>query len=182
MEILNQNNNFENSENETAQKFDRIKIGKQINKFKNKKNIEIRKVFFKNREIKMHIAFFTFSFLYIFIMFYFMYDSIYIFLFTILFLSIYGYILVKHRWFLNKGFLKYKNEKMTFNYNNEFDEINYSDILKVEKEKSFFSGISFFIYSKEDKKVKIKFNFYNYDDVTIFEDKLKNKNILINNL
>ena len=109
MEILNQNNNFENSENETAQKFDRIKIGKQINKFKNKKNIEIRKVFFKNREIKMHIAFFTFSFLYIFIMFYFMYDSIYIFLFTILFLSIYGYILVKHRWFLNKGFLKYKN-------------------------------------------------------------------------
>lgn len=56
------------------------------------------------------------------------------------------------------------------------------DISKVEKEKSFVSGTTFFIYKKEDKKAKIKFNFYNYKDVKIFEDKLRNKNISVYNL
>ena len=38
------------------------------------------------------------------------------------------------------------------------------------------------LYKKEDKKAKIKFNFYNYKDVKIFEDKLRNKNISVYNL
>ena len=115
-------------------------------------------------------------------MFYLMFDSIFLSLFIVIALSIYGYILIKHRWFLNKGTIKYCNEKMIFAYNNSPNEINYSDIFRIEKEQSFISGTSFFIYTKEDRKAKIKFNFYNYKDVKIFEDKLRNKNISVYNL
>ena len=111
-------------------------------------------------------------------------DYFYIFLslFIVIALSIYGYILIKHRWFLNKGTIKYCNEKMIFAYNNSPNEINYSDIFRIEKEQSFISGTSFFIYTKEDRKAKIKFNFYDDIDTMDFEDKLKNKNISIHNL
>ncbi|XQC05578.1 hypothetical protein ACOAJ8_00070 [Arcobacter cryaerophilus gv. pseudocryaerophilus] len=153
----------------------------------------IRKVFFKNREIiKISAILFplllsvsfaiSFGFEEIFLYFGLPYNKFIFFIFYVLSFAIYFYFLIRFRWFLDKGFLKYENAKMIFNYNNEFEEINYSDIHKVEKEKSFITGTTFFIYKKEDKKAKIKFNFYNYKDVKIFEDKLINKNIIVDNL
>ena len=153
----------------------------------------IRKVFFKNREIiKISAILFplilsvslaiSFGFEGIFLYFGLPYNKFIFFIFYILSFAIYFYFLIRFRWFLDKGFIKYEDEKILLTYNNEFEEINYLDISKVEKEKSFVSGTTFFIYKKEDKKAKIKFNFYNYKDVKIFEDKLRNKNISVYNL
>ena len=151
-----------NSTNNTVADFNNAQINNPIFILKQEK-IKIRKIFFTNREIKLNSIFFICSLLFSFIMFYLMFDSIFLSLFIVIALSIYGYILIKHRWFLNKGTIKYCNEKMIFAYNNSPNEINYSDIFRIEKEQSFISGTSFFIYTKEDRKAKIKFNFY--DDI-----------------
>ncbi|WP_418180471.1 hypothetical protein ACNSOL_10875 [Aliarcobacter lanthieri] len=158
-----------------------------------KEDINIRKVFYKNREIiKISAILFplilyisittSFGFEEIFLYFSLPYNKFIFFISYVLFFIVFFYFLIRHRWLLDKGFLKYENEKILFTYNNEFEEINYLDISKVEKEKSFIIGTTFFIYTKNDKKSKIKFNFYNYKDVLTFEDKLKNKNIPIDNL
>jgi len=170
-----------NSTNNTVADFNNAQINNPIFILKQEK-IKIRKIFFTNREIKLNSIFFICSLLFSFIMFYLMFDSIFLSLFIVIALSIYGYILIKHRWFLNKGTIKYCNEKKIFAYNNSPNEINYSDIFRIEKEQSFISGTSFFIYTKEDRKAKIKFNFYDDIDTMDFEDKLKNKNISIHNL
>ena len=153
----------------------------------------IRKVFFKNREIiKISAILFplilsvslaiSFGFEGIFLYFGLPYNKFIFFISYILFFIIYFYFLIRHRWLLDKGTLEYKDNKIIFYYNQEFEEINYLDISKVEKGKSFIIGTTFFIYKKDDKKAKIKFNFYKYKDVKIFEDKLRNKNITVDNL
>ncbi|MDN5054320.1 hypothetical protein [Aliarcobacter butzleri] len=158
-----------------------------------KEDINIRKVFYKNREIiKISAILFplilyvsvatSFGFEEIFLYFSLPYNKFIFFISYVLFFIVYFYFLIKYRWLLDKGTLKYKDEKILFTYNNEFEEINYLDISKVEKEKSFIIGTTFFIYTKNNEKAKIKFNFYNYEDVLTFEDKLKNKNISIDNL
>ena len=45
-------------------------------------------------------------------MYYLMFDSISISLFIVLSLSFYGYVLVKHRWFVDEGTLEYYNKKI----------------------------------------------------------------------
>ncbi|MFW3441026.1 hypothetical protein ACN9J6_05740 [Aliarcobacter butzleri] len=153
----------------------------------------IRKVFFKNREIiKTSAILFSlvlylsvtisFGFEEIFLYFSLPYNKFVFCISYVLFFIVYFYFLIRHRWLLDKGTLEYKDNKIMLYYNQEFEEINYLDISKVEKEKSFIIGTTFFIYTKNDKKSKIKFNFYNYEDVLTFEDKLKNKNISIDNL
>ncbi|RBQ27949.1 hypothetical protein [Aliarcobacter vitoriensis] len=190
--------NLQNSKNETVADFRNAQINNPIFIFfssitNTKEDINIRKVFYKNREIiKISAILFplilyvsvttSFGFEEIFLYFSLPYNKFIFFISYVLFFIVYFYFLIRHRWLLDKGFLKYENEKILFTYNNEFEEINYLDISKVEKEKSFVSGITFFIYTKNDKKPKIKFNFYNYKNVLTFEDKLKNKNISIDNL
>lgn len=184
---------LKNSTNNTVADFTDAQIDNQIILLKQEiiqnikleikqEKIEIRRIFFTNREIKIYTIFFLCSLLLIFLMYYLMFDSISISLFIVLSLSFYGYVLVKHRWFVDEGTLEYYNKKMSFSYDGKFNEINYSNIFRIEKEKSFIRGMSFFIYSKENKEATIKFNSHDATNIMNFENKMKNKNISINNL
>lgn len=183
--------NLTNSQNETVVDFKNATIEnpvfifppedekKKFEEFKeSRKDIRIRKINYTNKETKIFTTIIIGLILYPPIIFYYGLNSISISISILIFFVFYFTSLIIHRWFLDKGFLKYKKEKIVLTYNNIFEEINYSDISKIKKEKSFISGTSFFLYTRDDEKAKIKFNFYNYSDVMDFENKLEKESYI----
>ena len=159
--------NLTNSQNETVVDFKNATIEnpvfifppedekKKFEEFKeSKKDIRIRKINYTNKETKIFTTIIIGLILYPPIIFYYGLNSISLSVSTFLFFIFYFISLIIHRWFLDNGFLKYK------------------------KEKSFISGTSFFLYTRDDEKAKIKFNFYNYSDVMDFENKLEKESYI----
>lgn len=195
MGINNQNNNFQNSENNTAQNFQGANIGVQVNNYSKKtfkslinynKEIKIKKQYTTKQERKvifrtlLVIAFVLPALVIYFKSDDFIPDPFANYIYTYIFFFLLFCFLVSPFYYIpslisKRGKLKVDDDNLVFNFGKKDTQIIYfKDIRSYIKENTSI-GFSFFIYPLDDIYPIVSFYVENIHEVDAIDTLLTNK-------